>query len=105
MENCRRHNTHKPNQLLQFTPYQSSHSELRLNTSIAAAFNGQVLIGFTYNSGATTLVAILPNGYSGDLYTNALYGEQADVNRRARNLGNTLIYLKPVYDLHNTNDV
>ncbi len=82
-----------------------SASEMRLNTSAALAFNAKVLIGFTYNTGATVLFDILPNGYSGDLYTNALYGEQTDINRRARNLGRALVCLKPVLDLHNQDDV
>jgi hypothetical protein len=82
-----------------------SPSELRLNTSSALAFNAKMLTGFTYNSGATSLFDILPNGYSGDTYTNALYGEQVDANRRAVNLGKALVCLKPICDLHNTNDV
>ncbi len=81
-----------------------SPSELRLNTFGALAFNAKTLIGFTYNNGATSLFDILPNGYSGDTYTNALYGEQADANRRAMNLGKALVCLKPIYDLHNPND-
>lgn len=82
-----------------------SPSELRLNTSAALAFNAKVLTGFTYNTGAAVLFDILPNGYSGDTYTNALYAEQTDINRRALNLGRALVCLKPVYDLHNPNDV
>ncbi len=82
-----------------------SPSELRLNTSVALAFNAKELIGFTYNTGATSLFDILPNGYSGDNYTNALYAEQADVNRRAANLGKALVALTPLYELHNQNDV
>jgi hypothetical protein len=82
-----------------------SPSELRLNTSVALAFNAKMLTGFTYNSGATTLFDILPNGYSGDTYPNALYPEQAEINRRAINLGKALVRLKPAYDLHNTNTV
>jgi hypothetical protein len=81
-----------------------SPSELRFNNSAALAFNAKMLIGFTYNSGAAALFNILPNGYSGDTYTNALYGEQADANVRAANLGRALVCLKPVYDLHNPND-
>ena len=80
-----------------------SPSEMRLNTFAALAFNAKALIGFTYNNGATSLFDILPNGYSGDTYTNALYIEQTDVNRRATNLGKALVCLKPIYDMHNTN--
>jgi hypothetical protein len=82
-----------------------SPSELRLLTSVALAFNAKFLTDFTYNSGATSLFDIQPNGYSGDLYTNALYAEQADANHRAANLGQALMCLKPVYDMHNPTDV
>ena len=81
-----------------------SPSELRLSTSAALAFNAKFLTDFVYNAGATSLFDILPNGYSGDLYTNALYVEQADANRRAFNLGKALICLKPVYEMHNSTD-
>lgn len=81
-----------------------SPSEMRLNTFAALAFNAKSLIGFTYNSGATTLFDILPNGYSGDTYPGTNYTEQADINRRAKNLGKALVCLQPVYDLHNPND-
>ena len=79
-------------------------SEMRLNTSAALAFNCKWLIGFEYNAGATTLFDILPNGYSGDTYTNTNYIEQIDINLRAQNLGRSLVCLKPIYDLHNPND-
>jgi hypothetical protein len=82
-----------------------SASELRLLTSAALAFNAKFLTDFTYNSGATSLFDILPNEYSGDLYPNALYLEQADANRRAANLGKALMCLKPVYELHNPADI
>ena len=81
-----------------------SPSELRLLTSAALAFNAKFFTDFVYNSGATSLFDILPNGYSGDLYTNALYVEQADANRRAFNLGKALMCLKPIYELHNPTD-
>jgi hypothetical protein len=48
-----------------------SPSELRLLTSAALAFNAKFFTDFTYNSGATSLFDIQPNGYSGDLYTIA----------------------------------
>ena len=79
-------------------------SELRYNNFSALAFNAKLLIGFVYNSGAAALFNILPNGYSGDTYTNTLYNEQADVNHRAVILGRTLACLQPVYDLHNPSD-
>ncbi len=81
-----------------------SASELRFNNFSALAFNAKMLIGFEYNAGAAALFNILPNGYSGDTYTNALYAEQADVNHRATILGRSLACMKPVYDLHNPND-
>jgi hypothetical protein len=81
-----------------------SPSELRLNISAALAFNAKVLIDFTYNTGATSLFSILPNGYSGDLYTNELSFEKQDANRRAENLGRALVCLQPIYDIHNQNE-
>lgn len=81
-----------------------SPSELRFNNFAALAFNAKMLIGFDYNEGSAALFNILPNGYSGDTYTNELYSEQADVNHRAQILGRSLACLQPVYDLHNPND-
>ncbi|HEY5913494.1 MAG TPA: hypothetical protein VJA21_23145 [Verrucomicrobiae bacterium] len=78
-----------------------SPSELRLNTFAALAFNAKWLINFTYNTGASSLF----RNPGGDSYPTALYAEQADVNRRALNLGKALVCLKPVYELHNQNDV
>jgi hypothetical protein len=82
-----------------------SPSELRLLTSAALLFNAKFFTDFVYNAGATSLFDIEPNGYSGDLHTNALYLEQADANRRALNLGKALMCLKPIYEMHNPNDV
>ena len=59
----------------------------------ALAFNAKLLIDFTYNSGATSIFTITRDifpGYSGDLFTNSLTAEKADVNRRAVILGRTL---------------
>jgi hypothetical protein len=81
-----------------------SESEMRFNNFAALAFNAKMLIGFEYNAGAAALFNILPNGYSGDTYTNALYGYQADINHRATILGRSLACLQPVYDLHNPGD-
>ena len=83
-----------------------SPSELRFNNFVALAFNAKLLIGFEYNAGCSGAVAtILPNGYSGDTYTNGpLQPEQADVNHRAIILGRSLACMQPVYDLHNPND-
>ena len=85
-----------------------SASELRYNISVALAFNAKMLMDFTYNSGATALFFIDRTnyvGYSGDLYTNSLTAEKQDANLRAVHLGRTLACLKPIFDLHNTNDV
>jgi hypothetical protein len=82
-----------------------SPSELRFNNFAALAFNAKVLTAFTYNTGATSLFSILPNGYSGDNYTNSLTAEQADANHRAQIFGRTLACLQPIYDLHNQNQV
>jgi hypothetical protein len=76
-----------------------SPSELRLNTFGALAFNAKWLINFTYNTGASSLFT-KPGG---DTYPTPLYAEQADVNRRAVNLGKALVRLKPVHELHNQN--
>jgi hypothetical protein len=82
-----------------------SASELRFNNFAALAFNAKMLIGFEYNAGAASLFNIVePGGYSGDTFTNALYGEQADVNHRAIILGRSLACMQPVYDLHNASD-
>ena len=79
-----------------------SHSELRLNTFAALAFNAKFFTDFVYNLGAASLFTKTFNG-SGDsvIATNGLYAEMGDVNLRARNLGKALTRLKPVYDLHN----
>lgn len=77
-----------------------SPSELRLNTFAALAFNAKVLIDFTYNTGASSL---FKKSAGGDTAPAALYAEQQDINRRARNLGKALVRLKPVDDLHNAN--
>ena len=78
-----------------------SPSELRLNTSAALAFNAKWLISYIYLTGNSSLF-YFPGG---DTYPTPLYHEQADANLRALNLGKALVCLKPVYDLHNTNDV
>ncbi len=69
-----------------------SPSELRLNHSGALAFNAKMLIDFLYNNGSSSLF----NPPGGDSNPNALYYEKADCNRRARNLGRTLVRLKPI---------
>ena len=78
-----------------------SPSELRLNTAAALAFNAKWLMSFIYNTGNSSLFTT-PGG---DTYPTPLYYEMCDANRRALNLGRALVCLKPVYELHNTNDV
>ena len=78
-----------------------SPSELRLNTSAALAFNAKWLINFVYNTGNSSLFTF-PGG---DTYPTPLYDEMTDANRRALNLGKALVCLKPVYEMHNKNDV
>ena len=72
-----------------------SASELRLQHSIAMAFNCKVLIDFTYNSGASSLFT---NAYGGDNAPNWMYYEKADCGKRAMNFGKALVRLKPVAD-------
>ena len=69
-----------------------SPSELRLNHFAALAFNAKVLIDFTYNTGASSLFTT-PGG---DSNPTTLLAEKADANGRVRNLGKTLVRLKPV---------
>jgi hypothetical protein len=81
-----------------------SPSELRVNTFGALAFNAKMLIDFTYNTGASSLFDRNEQGqWAGDTLTNALYSELIDVNLRAVNLGKALVFLRPVYEMHNTN--
>ncbi|EEF63461.1 hypothetical protein [Pedosphaera parvula] len=83
-----------------------SASEMRLNTFGALAFNAKMLIDFTYNSGASSLFDRDEQGqWHGDTLTNALYNEMVDINQRAVNFGKALVFLKPVYEMHNTNTV
>lgn len=82
-----------------------SASELRLLTSMALAFNHKMVCDFEYNAGATSLFTIDQTGYNGDTGApKPLYTEMIDVNRRALNLGKALIYLTPVFDLHNASE-
>src|SRR2546428_11032846 len=71
-----------------------SPSELRLNHFGALAFNGKVLIDFTYNTGASSLFT----SPGGDSNPTTLLAEKADAARRARNFGKALVRLKPVAD-------
>jgi hypothetical protein len=62
-----------------------SPSEMNLNTFGALAFGATVLIDFTYNTGASNVAP------SGALQPG--YRLQSNINRRARNLGKTLVHL------------
>jgi hypothetical protein len=66
-----------------------SPSEQNLNTSGALAFGATYLVDFTYNTGASSLFT--PPG--GDSTPTAAYARQAENNRRARNLGRSLVHL------------
>jgi hypothetical protein len=66
-----------------------SPSEMNLNTFGALAFGATTLIDFTYNTGASSLFAT-PGG---DSNPTPAYHQQAEINRRARNLGKSLVHL------------
>ena len=66
-----------------------SPSELNLNTFGALAFGATTFIDFTYNTGATSLFT----APGGDSNPTPAYFQQADINRRARNLGKSLVHL------------
>lgn len=69
-----------------------SASELRLNHNAPLAFNAKLLSDFHYNNGVSSLF----DGGDGDNNPNALYYEKAACAKRVRNLGKTLVRLKPV---------
>jgi hypothetical protein len=62
-----------------------SPSEMNLNTYGALAFGATTFIDFTYNTGASSVAP------SGTLQPG--YALQAEINRRARNLGKALVHL------------
>ncbi len=62
-----------------------SQSEMNLNTFAALAFGATTFIDFTYNTGASSIAP------SGSLQPGYTY--QTEINRRARNLGKTLVHL------------
>src|SRR4051812_49073857 len=74
-----------------------SPSELRLNNNAAVAFGAKQLVGFTYNTGASSLFVNDHHG-AGDRDRTPLYDEQKLVNKRLKNWGNTLIRLTPIND-------
>jgi hypothetical protein len=65
---------------------------LRLSHNAPLAFNAKLLSDFHYNNGVSSLF----NGGDGDNHPNSLYYEKADCAKRARNLGKTLVRLKPI---------
>jgi hypothetical protein len=69
-----------------------SPSELRLNNNAPLAFNAKILLDFHYNNGVSSLFS----GGDGDNNPNALYFEKADCAKRVRNMGSTLVRLKPI---------
>lgn len=74
-----------------------SHSELRLNTSAALAFNVKYFMDYTYNTGANSMFERQCN-WCGDtqIKSNGIYTELADVNKRAVNFGKALVRLMPI---------
>jgi len=66
-----------------------SPSEMNLNTFGALAFGATTFIDFTYNTGASSLFTT-PGG---DSNPTPAYDQQAQINRRARNLGKSLVHL------------
>jgi hypothetical protein len=74
-----------------------SPSEMHLNNFAAVAFGAKQLVGFTYNSGASSLFINDHHG-SGDRDRTPLYDEQKLVNKRLKNWGNTLVRLTPIND-------
>jgi hypothetical protein len=77
--------------------HDPSASELRLNNTAAVAFGAKQLVGFTYNTGASSLFVNDHHG-SGDKDRTALYDEQKLVNKRLKNWGPTLVRLTPIND-------
>jgi hypothetical protein len=77
--------------------HDPSPSELHLNNFAAVAFGAKQLVGFTYNTGASSLFVNDHHG-AGDRDRTPLYDEQKLVNNRLKNWGNTLVRLTPVND-------
>ena len=74
-----------------------SPSELRLNNFAAVAFGAKQLVGFTYNTGASSFFVNDHHG-AGDRDRTALYDEQKLIDNRLKNWGNTLVRLTPIDD-------
>lgn len=74
-----------------------SPSELHLNNFAAVTFGAKQLVGFTYNSGASSFFINDHHG-SGDKTRTALYDEQKVVNKQLKNWGNTLVRITPIND-------
>jgi hypothetical protein len=77
-----------------------SPSELNLNTFGALAFGATTFIDFTYNTGASSLFT----SPGGDSNPTPLYAQQTEINRRARNLGKSLVHLTGTDDPPNGGD-
>jgi hypothetical protein len=74
-----------------------SPSELHLNNSAAIAFGAKQLVGFTYNTGASSFFVNDHHG-AGDKVRTPLYDEQKVMSKRLKNWGNALVRLNPVDD-------
>ncbi|HEX8524033.1 MAG TPA: beta-galactosidase [Tepidisphaeraceae bacterium] len=77
--------------------HDPSPSEMRLNNFAAVAFGAKQVVGFTYNTGASSLFVNDHHG-GGDATPTPLYEEQKLINKRLKNWGNTLVRLRPVDD-------
>ncbi len=77
-----------------------SPSEQNLNTFGGLAFGVTTFIDFTYNTGASSLFT----NPGGDSNPTAAYAIQSDLNKRARNLGKSLVHLTGLNDLPNGAD-
>jgi hypothetical protein len=81
----------------QIVYHDPSASELHLDNFAAVAFGAKQLIGFTYNSGASSLFINDHHG-GGDATPTALYNDQKTVNNILKNWGPTLVRLTPIND-------
>jgi hypothetical protein len=75
-----------------------SPSELRLNNFAAVAFGAKQLVGFTYNTGASSFFINDHHGGGDGNVRTSLYDEQKLINNRLKNWGNTLVRLTPIND-------
>jgi len=75
-----------------------SPSELRLDNFAAVAFGAKQLVGFTYNTGASSFFINDHHGGGDNNVKTPLYNEQKLVNAKLKNLGPALVRLTPIND-------